>query len=174
MGRQCSKQLWKAPFKGTTQLFLFLSLLSSTLSLSLLVAASVCFLLPRWVHLGDFSVVWRQKKWGSGKLVSRVCAEVHDLGLKRSMRRRRSAQMGGEMGGGAPRRPKKGGGALRRSKMGGGAPRRPKMGGGAPRRLVKKQSTQNPPILLFNPKSRTSAQTLDTNLPEPQLTQCLC
>ncbi len=23
--------------------------------------------------------------WGSGKLVSRVCAEVHDLGLKRSM-----------------------------------------------------------------------------------------
>ncbi len=112
--------------------------------------------------------------WGSGKLVSRVCAEVHDLGLKRSMRRRRSAQMGGEMGGGAPRRPKKGGGAPRRSKMGGGARRRPKMGGGAPRRPVKKQSTQNPPMLLFNPKSRTSAQTLDTSLPEPQLTQCLC
>jgi len=62
-----------------------------------------------------------------------------------------------------------GGGAPRRSKMGGGAPR-----GGAPRRPVKKQSTQNPPMLLFNPKSCTSAQTLDTSLPEPQLTQCLC
>ncbi len=49
------------------------------------------------------------------------------------------------MGGGAPRRPKKGG-APRRSKMGGGAPR-----GGAPRRPVKKQSTQNPPMPLFNP-----------------------
>ncbi len=66
---------------------------------------------------------------------------------------------GAEMGGGALRRPKKGGGAPRRSKMGGGAQRRP----------VKKQST-----LLLNPKSRTSAQTLDTSLPEPQLTQCLC
>ncbi len=71
---------------------------------------------------------------------------------------------GAETGGGAPRRPQKGGGAPRRSKMGGGAPRRP----------VKNQSTQNPPMFLFNPKSRTSAQTLDTSLPEPQLTQCLC
>ena len=81
---------------------------------------------------------------------------------------------GAETGGGAPRRPQKSGGAPRRSKMGGGAPRRPKMGGGAPRRPVKKQSTQNPPMLLFSPKSCTSAQTLDTSLPEPQLTQCLC
>ena len=80
---------------------------------------------------------------------------------------------GAETGGGAPRRPQKGGGAPRRSKMGGGAPRRPKMGGGAPRRPVKNRAPK-PPMLLFNPKSCTSAQTLDTSLPEPQLTQCLC
>ncbi len=102
-------------------------------------------------------------------IISMIFLEIADFSPSHSW-----VHFGAEPGGGAPRRPQKGGGAPRRSKMGGGAPRRPKMGGGAPRRPVKNQSTQNPPMLLFNPKSRTSAQTLDTSLPEPQLTQCLC
>ena len=112
--------------------------------------------------------------WGSSKLVSRVCAEVQDLGLKKSMsffwvlcfftgRRGAPPPILGRRRAPPPILERRGAPPPFLGRRGAPPPISPPICAERRRRM-----------LLFNPKSCTSAQTLDTSLPEPQLTQCLC